>query len=137
MSRCDKAWCCSSKILFSNNLTPDQAAFLYAGFIIGNLFSSTGKTLSFCSTRYNPTGSKGFFFFFFNHFLTKRTPGIFLIYLFLAALSFRCCTRASSSCREQGLLFVVVRGLLIAWASLCCGARALGARAEVVVARRL
>ena len=40
------------------------------------------------------------------------------IYLFLAALGLRCCTRASSSCGEQGLLFVAVRGLLIAVASL-------------------
>ena len=42
-----------------------------------------------------------------------------------------------SSCSERGLWFVAVRGLLIAVASLCCGARALGARASVVVARRL
>ena len=40
------------------------------------------------------------------------------IYLFLAALSLCCCTRAFSSCGEQGLLFVAVRGLLIAVASL-------------------
>ena len=47
----------------------------------------------------------------------------FLIYLFylhlcLAALGVHCCTRAFSSCGEQGLLFVVVRGLLIEAASL-------------------
>ena len=40
------------------------------------------------------------------------------IYLFLAALGLRCCTRAFSSCGEWGLLFVVVHGLLIAVASL-------------------
>ena len=45
-----------------------------------------------------------FFFFFFN--------------LFLAVLGLRCCTQAFSSCGEQGLLFVAVRGLLIAVASL-------------------
>ena len=49
--------------------------------------------------------------FFFNNF-------IYLIYLFLAALGLRCCVRAFSSCSERGLLFVVVRGLLIAMASL-------------------
>ena len=38
--------------------------------------------------------------------------------LFLAALGLRCCTRAFSSCGEWGLLFVAVRGLLIAVASL-------------------
>ena len=40
------------------------------------------------------------------------------IYLFLAALGLHCCTRAFSSCGERGLLFVVVRGLLVAVASL-------------------
>ena len=38
--------------------------------------------------------------------------------LFLAALGLRCCVRAFSSCSEWGLLFVAVRGLLIAVASL-------------------
>ena len=36
----------------------------------------------------------------------------------MAALGLRCCARAFSSCSEQGLLFIVVRGLLIAVASL-------------------
>ena len=40
------------------------------------------------------------------------------IYIFLAALGLRCCARAFSSCGEQGLLFVVVHGLLTAVASL-------------------
>ena len=44
--------------------------------------------------------------------------------------------RAFSSCGERGLLFVSVRGLLIAVTSRY-GARALGARASVVVARGL
>ena len=38
--------------------------------------------------------------------------------LFLAALGLRCCARTFSSCSEQGLLFVVVCGLLIVVASL-------------------
>ena len=58
------------------------------------------------------------------------------IYLFLAALGLHCCARAFSSCGERGLLFGAVRGLLIAVASYC-GARALGARASVVVAHGL
>ena len=37
---------------------------------------------------------------------------------FLAVLGLCCCVRAFSSCGEQGLLFVVVCGLLIAAASL-------------------
>ena len=48
-------------------------------------------------------------FFFFLHIV---------FYLFLAALGLCCCARAFSSCAEQGLLFVAVRGLLIEVASL-------------------
>ena len=47
-------------------------------------------------------------FFFLNKF----------IYLFLAVLGLRCCAWAFSSCGEWGLLFVAVRRLLIAVASL-------------------
>ena len=43
----------------------------------------------------------------------------------MAALGLRCCTWAFSSCGERGLLFVAVRRLLIAVASLCCTAWAL------------
>ena len=42
----------------------------------------------------------------------------FCIYLFLAALGLRCCAWAFSSCSELALLFIAVRGLLIAVASL-------------------
>ena len=45
--------------------------------------------------------------------------------------------RAFSSCGEWGLLVGAVHGLLIAVASLYCGARALGMQASVVVARGL
>ena len=51
-----------------------------------------------------------FFFLFFSFFK--------LINLFLAALGLRFCAQAFSACGERGLLFVVVRGLLIAMASL-------------------
>ena len=73
-------------------------------------------------------------FNFLNIYLFNKF--INLINLFLAALGLRCCVRAFSSCGEQGLLFVAVRGLLIAVASRCA-ARALGAQASVVVARGL
>ena len=54
-------------------------------------------------------------FFFFKIFLIF----IFINYhLFLAALGLRCCAWAFSSGGERGLLFVAVRGLLIAVASL-------------------
>ena len=43
---------------------------------------------------------------------------IFYLNLFMAALGLCRCTRAFSSCSEWGLLFVAVRGLLIAVASL-------------------
>ena len=42
----------------------------------------------------------------------------FKINLFLAALGLRCCAQASFSCGERRLLFVAVRGLLTAVASL-------------------
>ena len=47
------------------------------------------------------------FFFFLSFFL-----------FFLAALGFRCWAQAFPSCSERGLLFVVVRALLLAVASL-------------------
>jgi len=40
------------------------------------------------------------------------------IYLLLAVLGLHCCAQAFSRCRELGLLFIVVLGLLIAVASL-------------------
>ena len=40
------------------------------------------------------------------------------LFIFLAALGLRCCVRTFSSCGKRGLLFVVVRGLLIVVASL-------------------
>ena len=43
---------------------------------------------------------------------------ILFIYLFLVALGLLCCARAFSSCEERGLLFVAVRGLISAVASL-------------------
>ena len=57
-----------------------------------------------------------------------------MIYLLLAELGLRCCTRAFSSCGEQGLIFVTVLRLLIVVASHCW---ALDARASVVAACRL
>ena len=54
-----------------------------------------------------------FIYFFIYVFIFSK-----FIYLFLAALGLRCCVWAFSSCGERGLLFVVVRGFLIAVASL-------------------
>ena len=51
-------------------------------------------------------------------YLKEKDNFYIFINLFLAALGLRCCARAFSSCREWGLLFVAVRGLLIAVASL-------------------
>ena len=47
------------------------------------------------------------------YYKVEKKPRVFFFFLGL-----RCCTRAFSSCGEQGLLFVAVRGLLIAVASL-------------------
>ena len=50
--------------------------------------------------------------------------GLFVLFiysfthLFLAVLGLRCCPRAFSSCSEREQLFIAVRGLLIAVASL-------------------
>ena len=51
---------------------------------------------------------------------TSRTHFFFFLiyYLFLAVLGLCCCAQAVSSCGERGLLFIVVRGLLISVASL-------------------
>ena len=47
-----------------------------------------------------------------------------MLYLFtLAALGIHCFVRAFSSCGELGLLFAVVRGFLVAAASLVAGHR--------------
>ena len=61
-------------------------------------------------------------------FMPEPTLSFFFnfLFFFLAALGLRCCARAFSSCGEQGLLFIAVRGLLIAEASLLL--RSLGSR---------
>ena len=60
-----------------------------------------------------------------NEYMQKFVEMIYALYkslqhffFFLAALGLRCCAQAFSSCSERGLLFVAVRGLLIAVASL-------------------
>ena len=50
--------------------------------------------------------------------LFRSSAIYFLIYLFLAVFSLRCCMRTFSTCSERGLLFVMVRRLLVAVASL-------------------
>ena len=55
---------------------------------------------------------------FFTSVIVFFSSDWLFIYLFLAALGLHCCVQAFSSCGEQGLLFVVVCGLLIAVASL-------------------
>ena len=57
-----------------------------------------------------------FLFFFFRKFIYLYIYKC--IYIFLAVLGLRCCAQAFFSCSEWGLLFVVVRGLLIVGASL-------------------
>ena len=54
----------------------------------------------------------------FSLFLFLNFLKFYFIYLFLAALGLCYRARALSSCGEQGLLFVAVRGLLVAVASL-------------------
>ena len=58
----------------------------------------------------------------------------FIYFLFLAELGLRCCAQAFSSCGERGLLFVVVRELLIVVASLVAEHGLLSAQASVALA---
>ena len=48
------------------------------------------------------------------HLSYQQDQTHFFFFFFLAALGFHCCAWAFSSCGEQGLLFVAVRGLPIA-----------------------
>ena len=78
---------------------------------------------SFTRVHKSPDSFCKQFFSTLNKIFKKLTPGLLFlfnkfIYLFLAALGLCCCVRAFSSCGERGLLFVAVRGLLIAVASL-------------------
>ena len=75
------------------------------------------------------TVMSAFFGSIFNFFLN-------FIYLF-AVLGLHCCARAFSSCIEHGLLFVAVRGPLIAVAWLVAEHGLQGAWASVAVARGL
>ena len=63
----------------------------------------------------NSSKSRGYYDWNCTHlFILKKL----FIYLFLAVLGLRCFVRPFSSCGEWGLLFVAVRGLFIAVASL-------------------
>lgn len=52
---------------------------------------------------------------------------LFKFYLFLYSCAGSCCALGSSSCSEQGMLFVAVHRVLSAGAA-SCGAQAVGAR---------
>ena len=80
--------------------------------------------------------SSGRTWLFFS-FLFYKSIYLFVCFYFLAVLGLSCCARAFSSCGKRGLLFVVMCGLLIAVASLCCEAWALGAQASLVAAHGL
>ena len=68
--------------------------------------------------------------FYYYFIFYKFIKNLFYLFLFLAA----CGLSLVASPIEWGLLFVAMCGLLIAVAS-CCGVRALGVQASVVVAR--
>ena len=85
-----------------------NAVILYKYYFVACFFKTTYRDI-ICILYNSPFYL--FFCFCFNKF-------VYFVYLFLAVFGLRCCTRAFSSCGEWGLLFVVVRGLLIAVASL-------------------
>ena len=68
-----------------------------------------------CKNLFNSQPSESLEFF---HSSTILTFFFFYKLLLLAALGLRCYAWAFSSCGERGLLFIAVRGLLIAVASL-------------------
>ena len=71
------------------------------------------KGLTQTRLRENPCFVFPFFFFLiFSNFI------LFYLFLLLAVLGLRCCTWTFSSCGKQGLLLVVVHGLLTVVASL-------------------
>ena len=59
-----------------------------------------------------------FLYFFLKILCGQFTSFYLFIYLFLAVLGLRLCTRALSSCGKRGPLFIAVRGPLIIAASL-------------------
>ena len=74
---------------------------------------TSGKIYRWLLPSYTSYLTKINFFFKINLFI------LFILFiLFLAALGLHCCVQAFSTCGEQGLLFVAVRGLLITVASL-------------------
>ena len=69
-------------------------------------------------TALHPTPQLCIIVFLFVCFCLKHLKILFLFFKFiyiLAVLGLRCCARASSSCSKWGLLFVVVRRLLLWW----------------------
>ena len=63
-------------------------------------------------------GPAGIFSFSCELRAVEQEAGLERLFFFLVALGLHCCAWAFSSCTEWGLLFLVVRGLLIAVASL-------------------
>ena len=80
---------------------PEIAPWLLWWWILGNSSFTLSQKSAYGQSH--PVGNGDNFFFFF---------------FFVAVLGLRRCTWPFSSCRGQGLLFVAVRGLLIAVASL-------------------
>ena len=101
-------------LVTSNLFSVSMCWFMFCSFILLSLYSTYEWNYTvFISLMDRAYTFIYLCFLFFKH-LKKF---IYLIYLFLAALGFRCCARAFSSCRERRPLFVAVRGLLIAVAS--------------------
>ena len=100
-----------------------------------NLKPKRQSNLDYRFTKVNLSGHLPTIYYW-DTVISRRQFYLF-IHLFIVALALHCCMWAFSSCSKQGLLFLAVHGLLIAVASLCCGARVLGAWASVVVAHGL
>ena len=71
-----------------------------------------------CHVCASSTSGCAFVYFTVQYCIEYSSIVSFFKIYFWAALGLHCCARAFSSCREWGLLFVVMRGLLITVASL-------------------
>ena len=94
---------------------PSQMSVLHcSGKMLPACFYFFPCILHRCLSQYIACTFNLIFFFLETFFIFTKI----FIYLFLAALGLRCCTRAFSSCSKRGLLFVAAHGLLIVVASL-------------------
>ena len=114
--------CLLQKIVYSNPLPIFQSDCLLFDIELYFFFSNNLSDISFAKIFSHSVGC--LFVFLIVSFTVQKIYSLMsffknkFIYLFLAALGLHSCAQAFSSCGQQGLLFIVVHGLLIAVDSL-------------------